>query len=149
AAHSATYGGGIENQGILSVQNSTLAANSARFGGAIEESNGSLTVQNSTLSMNSASAWGGGIVGGGTFNNCTFSANSAGSGGGIYGGGKVLNSTFSDNTAVEDGGGIASFGTLTVRDSTILGNSAPVGGDVYNLGDLFIYDSVIGDLYHA
>jgi hypothetical protein len=42
------------------------------------------------------------------------------------------------------GAGIANFGTLTVRDSTVLGNSAPLGGDLYNLGALYLYDSTVG-----
>jgi len=46
-------------------------------------------------------------------------------------------------------GGIANFGTLTVRDSTLLGNSAPLGGDLYTGGFVFISNSTIGDRYDA
>jgi len=49
----------------------------------------------------------------------------------------------------DNGGGIYNDfdGTLTLRDSTILGNSTPFGADVYNAGQLSLYDSVIGILY--
>ena len=33
---------------------------------------------------------------------------------------------------------------LTVKGSTLLGNFAPLGGDLYNLGVFYLYDSTIG-----
>ncbi|MGD0630867.1 MAG: Ig-like domain-containing protein [Terracidiphilus sp.] len=150
-------GGGIYNNGTLTVTNSTFTGNSATggnasaggppefglyggngSGGAIYNS-GTLTVANSTFSANGASGGGGyGDAGGGS-----------GSGGGIYNGGAltVTNSTFSGNStgggvggggsdASQDigfnggggsGGGIYNGGTLTVTNSTFSGNSSSGG----------------------
>jgi hypothetical protein len=43
-------------------------------------------------------------------------------------------------------GGIfnAASGTLTVKDSTVLNNVAPLGADLYNLGALTLDDSTVG-----
>jgi hypothetical protein len=49
--------------------------------------------------------------------------------------------------AIEFGGGDANFGTLTVRDSTVLSNTAPLGGDLYNAGVVSVFDSTVGDRY--
>jgi hypothetical protein len=100
-------------------------------GGGILNASGSLTVRDSMLAGNIATVAGGGLlnVGTATLTACTLSDNSAGNeGGGVY------NSL---------------FGTLTISDSTILGNSAVIGGDVCNLGTLHVFDCVIGDLYDA
>jgi predicted outer membrane repeat protein len=77
-------GGGIRNDGTLTVTNSTFSGNSASYvgggiysGGALPgTSAGALTVTNSTFSGNSAQ-YGGGIFGPGTVTNSTFSGNSA------------------------------------------------------------------------
>jgi hypothetical protein len=62
----------------------------------------------------------------------TLSGNSAGSaGGGLFNGAGVAN-------------GAASVGTLTVADSVVLGNSAPLGADLYNLGVATLNDSTVG-----
>jgi CSLREA domain-containing protein len=56
-------GGGIENEGVLSIINSTLSGNSAaRFGGGIANWSGEFTIANSTLSGNSAGVEGGAIL---------------------------------------------------------------------------------------
>jgi len=139
-------GGGIFNYGTLTVQNSTLSGNSARFGGGIFNY-GTLTVQNSTLSGNSAT-FGGGIRNNGTLtvqSNSTLSANSTrqyGSGGGIDNNATltVQNSTLSGNSA-RYGGGIRNNGTLTVSNSTLSGNSAVFGGGIRNGGTLTVSNS--------
>ena len=59
----------------------------------------------------------------------------------------VRDSIFTGNTATAFGGGIANFDTVTVRDSTVLGNIAPLGGDLYNAGAVSVFDSLIGDRY--
>jgi hypothetical protein len=53
------------------------------------------------------------------------SGNIAGSGGGLFNG---------------------ASGTLSVKDSTVLGNTAPSGADVYSLGVLSLDDSTVGVL---
>jgi hypothetical protein len=115
-------GGGIHNSGTVTVNGCTLTGNStgdAGEGGAIENF-GTLTVSASVLSNNSAS-YGGGIWNDGTatLTATTLSGNSvsythgAADGGGIY------------NTGV---------GTLTLNGCTLSGNSARMGGGIFNGG---------------
>jgi len=144
-------GGGILNDdGTLTVINSTLSGNSAG-GGGIYNSNGTLTVTDSTLSGNSANVLGGGIAndfGTLTVTNSTLSGNSAHSGGGIYNHGGstiVTNSTLSGNSADGGGGGIYNNGgRLSVTNSTLSGNSAgDSGGGIYNSGTLTVTNSTL------
>ncbi len=143
------YGGGIDNNGTLTISNSTISGNSAaEFGGGIY-TNGTLTISNSTIAGNSAAIHGGGIINYGplTISNSTIAGNSAvNEGGGIYNNGTltISNSTISGNYAdYGDGGGIYTDGTLTISNSTIFGNSAGDGGGIYNFGPLTISNSTI------
>ena len=127
------HGGGVENEGTLTVTNCTFSNNTAGLGGGAIDNVGTLTVTNSTFSSNSADAAGGGIDNFGplTVTDCTFSSNSADQGGGILNNDgatlKITNSTFSGNSA-GIGGGIDNVGTLTVTNNTFSGNSAGIGG---------------------
>jgi hypothetical protein len=138
ANHTTAQGGGILNNGQLTVTNTTFSGNSADAGqGGGIYNNGTLSVTNSTFSGNSASH-GGGIYNNNalTVTNSTFSGNSAGTaGGGIYNNSAltVTNSTFSGNSAGA-GGGIYNVGTLTLTNGTFSGNSAGAGGGIYNFG---------------
>ncbi|HUG66550.1 MAG TPA: choice-of-anchor Q domain-containing protein [Pirellulaceae bacterium] len=138
-------GGGIYNQGRLTLDQSTLTGNRAYNGGGIFNAHGAtLTVDGSTLSGNLAALPSGGGSGGGIINwgtltvdNSTFSGNSAGNGGGgihnaFHGTLTVQNSTFSGNSAAF-GGGIYNDKTLTLKSSTLSGNSAweNRGGGIY------------------
>ena len=134
-------GGGILNQGTVTVNNSTFTGNhtgNGEGGGIYNASDGTVTVSNSIFSDNGASQ-GGGITndyGTVTVNNSIFSGNSSSnSGGGISNSSKmtVSNSTFSSNRAA-DGGGISNSSSieLTVSNSTFAGNSARFGGGIYN-----------------
>ncbi len=151
-------GGAIYNvNATLTVSGSTLCGNSAaENGGGIYNlalSPGtSVTVRDSTLSGNSA-AEGGGIYNDAsallTIRGGTFSGNTAGnSGGAIYNAGTatIQEGTLSDNSAGYAGGGIfnAASGTLAVKDSTVLGNHALLGADLYNLGAFTLNDSTVG-----
>jgi predicted outer membrane repeat protein len=111
-------GGGILNQGNVTVSSCTLANNSGQLGGAICN-RASLTVTDSAFFGNYANQWGGGIAHVGsttTVSNSTFS-NNTGGGIGMQGGTvTVNNSTLTGNNGV----GIESFGgTLNVNASTI------------------------------
>lgn len=82
-------GGGILNQGILTVDGSTILNGSASSGGGVANTAGSALLRNSTVYGNFADQDGGGIwVGGGTVNlrSVTISNNrtSAGDGAGIF-----------------------------------------------------------------
>jgi len=141
----ASNGGGIYNNGILTVNNAAVSENGAQnyccgSGGGIYN-NGKMTVNNSTLSGNGANAGGGGIFNnGGTLriNNSTLSGNAGFSGGGIQNNGGTLtinNSTLSKNVALTRfhlpglGGGILSGGgTLRISNTTLSGNGAPRDG---------------------
>src|SRR6202167_792570 len=149
-------GGGIDNNGTLTLTNSIVSSNSATDGGGIANF-GTLTVTNCTFSGNSAFSFGGGIENGGTLTvtNSTISGNAAGAGGGD-GGGIVnfagtltlTNSTISGNSASPDGGGIDNepTSTLTVINSTISGNSTSInGGGIVNTGALTVTNSTIAE----
>ena len=91
-----------------------------------------MTVCSSTFSGNTASGTGASrVVGGGLYNAGTAT---------------VQGSALSDNSAVTAGGGIfnAASGTLSVDDSTVLKNVAPLGADLDNLGTLTLNDSTVG-----
>jgi hypothetical protein len=134
--HSDLSSGGIENQGTLTVTNSTLSGNSGRLSGGIFNQ-GLLTVTNGTFSSNSSTGDGGAIrnvLGTAMITNSTFSGNSASGGGGAIMNFitlTVTNSTFSANGAEFFAGGIGNFGanaTMTVTNSTFSANSAGFGG---------------------
>jgi hypothetical protein len=126
----ATYGGGIGNEGTLTITGSTISGNSAICGGGIENS-GSLTITGSNVSGNCADL-GGGIV---NWNTLT-----------------ITGSTISDNSAIYSGGiYLGSSGTITIGGdvaddkNTICGN--------YNIGEDPSLDQQIrdefGDLYET
>jgi len=78
-------GGGVDNEGTLTVTNCTFSNNDGLDGGAIYN-DGMLTVTNSTFSNNQSTVEGGAILNNGTVNvtSGTFSGNHApGSGGAI------------------------------------------------------------------
>ena len=152
-------GGGIDNSGTLTVEDSTISGNTSTGAGAGGIDNGgTLTVEDSTISGNAA-ADGGGIVNGGrlTVQSSTISGNTAQQVGGIDNGGTltVEDSTISGNTATGGfAGGIFNFSAASVEDSTISGNTAhTVGGGIYNDGTLTLAADIIakqsagGDCY--
>jgi predicted outer membrane repeat protein len=133
--HYASQGGAIANGGTMTVRDSFFIAtnsgvpNSADLGAGIwNAARGLLDVRGSTFTGNTADDSGGSIynLGTATLQECSLSKNIAGSaGGGIFNG---------------------SSGTLAVKDSTVLGNVAPLGADLYNLGALSLDDSTVGVL---
>ncbi len=133
------YGGGILNDGTLTVSNSAFAGNSTSMdgsGGGIYNQN-TLTVSNSTFSSNRASFEGGGIYNQNalTVSNSTFSGNYAYQGGGLYNLTTltVSNSTFSGNSAsVEGGAGIAGTSSTTLKGVLLAGQAS--GGNCFLYG---------------
>jgi hypothetical protein len=153
--HNVGEGGGIENQGKLTVTNSTISNNSVSssdnsssgYGGGIYNSpTGTFRLINSIVSNNSITSSnssfsnsGGGIdnEGSTSVNNSIISNNSV-SGGSSFGGGidntkgaiTVMNSTISNNKAV----GSAGYGEGTVTIiyfSTIYGNTSKAGRGIW------------------
>ena len=152
-----TQGGGIFNDGTLTVTNCTFSHNDVENGigggavtggGGAVFNDGTLTVTNSTFLENSADGAEADFDGGGIENigkliiqDSTFSDNrvfsgphGSSDGGAISNGGtlKITDSTFSDNNSTADiaeGGGIANSGILSIQNSTFSGN-----GVLANLG---------------
>jgi CSLREA domain-containing protein len=131
-------GAGIENDGVMTINDSTISNNQADSGddGGGIRSSGTLTVNRSTITGNTAGSGGGGISNSGelTVNNTTITDNDAGadaSGGGILNRGStsIVNSTIADNSATGGGGGIGSdiLETRSLPDSPDLYVSARVG----------------------
>jgi hypothetical protein len=134
------FGGGISNEGDLTVTDCVLANNHAELeGGAIANFGGSLVVSQSLLSGNTTDVDG---VGAGISNvgddnvtgtvliiESTVTGNSAGFGGAVSNLDTmtIVRSTLSSNDAVY-GGAIDNTGTLTVRNSTLSGNVANTSG---------------------
>ena len=145
-------GGGVINDGMLTVTGITFFQNSTggfeapqpNTGGGIFN-DGTLTVSNSTFSGN-GSLQGGGVFNDGdmTVTNSTFSSVAI-EGGAIYNKGTaiVANSTFSDNSAEGGAGGTANYGTLIVTNSTFSDNFSEngLGGGIANNGTLIVTDS--------
>ena len=128
-------GGGIWNNGSLTITNSTLTLNAgALYGGGISNF-GSLAITNSTLSYNSANNGGGiGNFGGGlvTVTNSTLSGNLGFSGGAIFNSGSlaIANCTLSNNVSPDnDGGGILNELGLVEIGNTIL-NAGLLGANI-------------------
>ena len=116
-------GGGVLNQGDLTIKNATIAGNFASDDGGGIDNSGTLRVENSTFTGNSTNEEGGGVVNfqNATFVNTTFSGNRAGL-------------TAAVGTIGTDGGGAIfnSGGTVTLINCTIAGNTN-VGGTL--MGD--------------
>jgi hypothetical protein len=166
------YGGGIFNNGMLTLQDTTLTGNGGRssssiLGGGINNS-GTLIASGSTLSGNFANGSGAG-AGGGIFSNgtltltdCTLQDNSAnfvdvgsGIGGGIDNSGMLTltGCELIGNTAASTGGGIVNPHTsndhlVTIRDCMFSGNTArgafnAYAGGIYNGGLLALTDTTL------
>ena len=111
-------GGAINNEGELTITESTLTENTAKYGGAIHN-NGELTITKSTLTGNTAHRYGGAI-----HNN---------KGGELT----ITESTLNNNTAHWKGGAIYNNeGELTITESTLNNNTAQRdGGAIHNLDE--------------
>ncbi len=152
------YGGGISNDGVMTIANSFISGNTAggHGGGIVQGDIGSLSISNTTISGNHAANPGG--VGGALFTGffsvtapplvtidaTTISGNDAGTGGGIgrnRGSLTVTNSTISGNTSLSSsGGGVYDSGgyaaSMLLVNCTISNNtaSASSGGGIFNNG---------------
>ena len=133
--HSGFIGGGLTNNGRLTLVNSAILSNtvagSNAWGGGIYNS-GYLTLTNSIVSRNvtgSSNAYGGGIFNQGPL--------------------LVISSTLSDNSTLGVGGGLYTGGhTATIVASTISGNRAQKGGGIYKVGwPLIVLNSTISGNY--
>jgi hypothetical protein len=164
---SAVFGaGGYVNAGSLTLNQCTLSGNISNkstkgteggAGGGIYNI-GPLTLNQCTLSGNSASGSFGGA--GGiyndwgtlTLNQCTVSGNTGYDAGGIYndGGTGILDQcTISGNTASLAGGGLEnSFGTATLINTIVAGNTGSAGADIFVSSNLvYVGVNVVQSVY--
>jgi hypothetical protein len=162
----AVDGGGIFNQGTLTLQNDAITGNTASdIGGGIcngsfqPASTGTLTVIDCTVGNNSNASGGEGAGGidteGGSLTviNTTVSGNKAvnshsAGGVGVYGGSAVIShSTISGNIGDHhSGGGIDGFGTrVTLFDTIVAGNSGGNGADLAG-GFVSLGHNLIGNI---
>ena len=144
----------VESGNTVTISNMTVRngnATAGNGGGIYNE--GALTVNNATISDNTAIGYGGGIdnrPGGDiTIEKCTISNNSAASdGGGIYSSDntRIYNSTISHNKANHWGGGIRQFtaGELIIENSTIANNHADFDGSAYGGGGGYFAEIGVG-----
>lgn len=125
-ATDAQGGGGISNFGNMTLQQVVVISNSASFGAGIYNVD-LLTADNISVTDNSTlDSGGGGITNDGAF--------------------YLTNSLVLSNTAGANGGGIDNSGEITVSLSTVKGNSAGVdGGGVYNDGAFKLIRSLVYD----
>ena len=116
-------GGGLHNEGNLTVTDCVLSNNHAEFdGGAIRNFGGSLVVSQSTLSGNTAGESG---VGAGISNARAGTVS-------------IIESTLTANTGPYYGGAVDNEGAVTIARSTLSANGARIGGAVANVGTLSI-----------
>src|SRR5262249_4477094 len=134
--------GGIGTN-VLTLADSTVSDNTAKFSGGIGVNTATLT--NSTVSGNFATIDGGGIAGLTlTLTDSTVSGNTAASGEGISGGNVTLtNSTVSGNTATTAAGGGIIAKTATLTNSTVSGNSAGGDGGGINAAEVTLTNSTV------
>lgn len=132
-----SHGGGISNQGILTLNRCIVTANEAGgSGGGIENNQGALTVNHSAIVQNKSSFTGGGLYnrsgGSLTVNHSSISDNYVitNYGGGILNSGSMLNlnySTISNNWS-GSGGGLYTYNgsTANVKSSVIINNRSTI-----------------------
>jgi CSLREA domain-containing protein/uncharacterized repeat protein (TIGR02543 family) len=139
-------GGGIWNDGDLTLTNCTVSGNEADDDGGGIYNEEDLTLTNCTVSGNEAGDNGGGIYNDDhadlTLTNCTVSGNEAGdNGGGIYNRGDLTltNCTVSGNEAGDNGGGIYNDEDTDFKNTILANNTATTSGPDCGGGDLDSY----------
>lgn len=144
-------GGGIYNDGHLTLLSSQVISNEASVSGGGIANFGTLRIDQSVIGGNrSAPGNGGGIVNGGrlTVTASTITDNYAeGRGGGLYhsvGTARLIDSTVAQNRADFAGGGIANFDRMSSMNSTISTNTTDgAGGGLLNGGQIRITNLTI------
>lgn len=154
-------GGGVLNEGNVTIENCWIQKNRAADGGGVWN-HGTMLIINSTIANNYADGagdpWMECGTGGGINNrfqstlivhNSLIKSNVAeGKGGGLHiaceGNATITNSEISENKSIKNGGGVFLKGTLTLIDSIITRNSTRAdGGGVIIYGELNYYESAI------
>ena len=163
-------GGGVYNDGNLTLKNVAVRYNQAADDGGGIRNNGTITIIDSEITYNTSigtsnTSGGGGLINTGnsaTIINTTFSNNYANNGGAIRNDTNLtlINSNLSNNTAYESGGGLVntinpsnfSPALAVIDNSTITKNAALnssqqdvklVGGGITNFGVTTVSNSII------
>ena len=116
--HFGGSGGGIINDGTMTIQDSTISGNTARGGDLQGGDGGGISGNNNTIT------------------NSTITGNSALCRGGLAGGGNIVHTTFSSNSASRSGGALYLTSMLELGN-TIL-KEAFSGVNIFNNGGSFI-----------
>jgi predicted outer membrane repeat protein len=143
------YGGGIENEGSLLLNNVAISGNQSAVGGGGIDNKDNLELVGCTVSSNSTEGRGGGIRNQGTvkLNGTDFLNNQAGlGGGGIYCYDmtdlRIINDCdfIGNGTGTDNGGAIYNLGYMEMTGGTFTHNSASggLGGGVYSEGTTII-----------
>jgi hypothetical protein len=159
-------GGGIYNNGTLTLNNDTVSGNTASSGlgaagGGIFNLHGTLTLNNATVSGNSSGYFSGLGEGGGicnlegtvTLNNTTVSGNYADNTGGIFNYGVFGGGTLTLNNSTVSGNSVAGIlnetGTATLNSSTVSDND--VGGIInyalFGSSTVILNNTTVSDNY--
>jgi len=142
------HGGGVLNRGTLTMDRCTLTANSASYGGGIENSAvATLVMTNCTISGNNSTYSGGiSIIQDTTLLNCTISSNSSSyyAGGDVSGTAVLKNCTIAHNTSSSQTGWLLSGGNMTMINCTFASNSAAsLGGIVLFSATLLMTNTIL------
>lgn len=157
---SAVDGGGVGNEGVLTIRRCTLENNTAGTYGGGFDAFGVTTIEDSSVRGNSSGLYGGGLSDNGSLvlRNSLVADNAATTGGAglasLNSTVTAVNVTFTGNTITSNGGGAAiacGSGTVnpcTIRIShcTIAGNSAPMGsggGIRLDVGTFSVRNSIV------
>ena len=144
SGNSASYGGGVFDRSTVTdtMTDCTISGNSANIGAGIDGVGAVEVLTGCIITGNTATGRAGGIYNSGTLTltDSTVSDNTAYEGGGIYNSSyataTVTGSTITGNSTPSTGGGgggVANFGQLIMVDSNVTGNTAVLGGGIYNL----------------
>jgi hypothetical protein len=162
------YGGGFSNVGVMTIRDSTISNNRAdSSAGGISGASGKMTINRSTFRDNKATRDAGGLDNDGVLKvlSSTFADNQAGyqcTGADCkqaFAGGllstktattTVDNSTFSGNScgangAGMSGGGLLGNASMTIRSSTVVDNTCPLGAGVTSnaVGSTHLMDTIV------
>jgi CSLREA domain-containing protein len=143
-------GGGLKNQGTLTLRDSIVSNNTAAPQGGGIENLGVMTLsrsvvrENQVISTVSTGPEGGGIENQGTLTiaNTTITANTHNGLMNLSGTVEIRDSMISNNTA-QNGAGIYNSDTMTIIGTQIRDNTADDGGGIMNSDKLRVFSSVI------
>lgn len=144
----AEFGGGIYNQGTLTLTDSIVSENYAGGGAGIF--NGAKVItKNSVIRGNRTPGYGAGIFNGGILlgSNLLIEGNAAGGGAGLsnWGEASLVTTTIDGNRSKISGGGFHnnSIGIMTLDSSTVSNNESALAGGINNWGRLWVINSTI------